>query len=310
MAGLSVRSLKVFDAIIMTGTLGAAAKLLNTSQSAASRQLLELERDIGLTLFERTNRQLKPTPEGLRFHSEIQHVLHGLAEIPAMVETIKSEERETLSVICMPRFSLGLLPRVQRLYSERWQGDSVLTSVLRRNDIQRWAASRPFDIGLGMLPLDHQALVTEPLVRVRAGILVHSTHPLADREKVSPTDLIATPCIGYLPGLMVREQIDQIFQGADLRPRFVSETSSSLLACQLAVQGVGAAIIDCVAACDVLARDDMRFIPFVPKTRWRIGAFRLKAGTTDKRSQRFVEAAREALQEIAISSPDGAIEFL
>ncbi|EEE35329.1 putative LysR-family transcriptional regulator [Rhodobacteraceae bacterium KLH11] len=310
MAGLSVRSLKIFDAIITTGTLGAAARLLNTSQSAASRQLLELERDIGLSLFERTNRQLKPTPEGLRFHSEIQHVLHGLAEIPAMVETIKSEERETLSVICMPRLSLGLLPRAQRLYSQGQQSDTVQTSVLRRNDIQRWAASRPFDIGLGMLPLDHQALVTEPLVRVRAGILVRDKHPLANRDQVSPKDLITTPCIGYLPGLMVREQIDQIFRDADIRPQFASETSSSLLACQLAVQGIGAAIIDCVAACDVLAQNSMRFIPLAPETWWRIGAFRLKTGKTNTRSESFVHAARDALQEIADSSPEGAIEFL
>lgn len=310
MAGLSIRSLKVFDAIITSGTLIAAARVLNTSQSAASRQLLELEREIGLTLFDRTNRQLKPTPEGVRFHSEVQHILHGLAEIPAMVETIKAEERETLSVVCMPRLSLGLLPAVQRLYSENRRGDIVQSAVLRRNDIQRWAASRPFDVGLGMLPLDHGALATEPLARVRAGILVRRSHPLAGKPHVAPSDLTGTDMIGYLPGLMVREQIDQIFRDADLRPKFVSETTSTLLACELAKQGIGAAIIDGVAAAGALSTRDMRFVPIKPATWWRIGAFRLRAARPNVRSEEFTDCARQALALISNNSADGLVAML
>lgn len=275
MAGLSIRSLRVFDAIILSGTLGSAAKLLNTSISAASRQLLELEHDIGMTLFERTNRQLKPTAGGLRFHSEVQHILHGLNDLPGIVEAIKTEERETLSVICVPRLSLGLLAPVQAAFTCAQPHVKIETSILRRHDIQRWAASRPFDIGIGMLPVGHQLLSARPLAEVRAAVLMRDGHPLFEASHISLEELNKTPTIGYQPGLVVRSQVDDIYRKCELRAHHITETSSTLLACRLAMEGVGAAIVDYATAYQFLDNPKMRLAPLDENVWWRIGTFAL-----------------------------------
>lgn len=292
MAGLSIRSLRVFDAILLSGTLSSAAQMLNTSVSAASRQLLELERDIGMALFDRTNRQLRPTAAGLRFHAEIEPILQGLNELPATVDAIKTGERQSLSVICMPRLSLGLLSAVQARFARMAPGIQVFSSVLRRHDIQRWASSRPFDIGMGLLPITHRALQTKTLAEVRAAVLLRNDHPLAGLDEIPAPMLSDTPTIGYHAGLMARGQVDDIFRAADTIPHFVTETSSTLLACQLAGDGIGSTIIDYVAGRPFLADPRMRLVPLAPETWWRLGTF---APRMDKTKSRLLAPFRQAI---------------
>lgn len=300
MAGLSIRSLRVFDAVLLSGTLGAAANSLNISVSAASRQLLELERDVGLTLFERTNRALKPTRAGLRFHAEMQPVLQGLNELPAIVDGIRTEDHETVSVIAMPRLSLGLLAPLQGHFARIAPDVNLNSSVLRRHDIQRWAASRTFDLGLGMLPVGHRALTATPLADVRAATLLREDHPLAEQEEITLEDLTKTRLIGYHSGLMVRDHLDQMFANADIAPNFVSETSSTLLACQLAAHGVGAAIIDYIAAWPFLQNERMRLRPIRGETWWPVGMFHRVEDQPNKRKKAdLMRALKDTLEEVA-----------
>lgn len=277
MAGLSIRSLRVFDAIILQGTLGAAAEKLNMSQSAASRQLLELERDLGLSLFTRTNRHLQPTEEGLRFHHESQHILAGINEIPNIVESIKADTDEAISIISMPRLSLGLLAPAMAILAKSHPTLKIKASVLRRYDIQRWAATREFDIGLGMLPLQHQALKEFPLFDVRACALVPATHPIAGQAEVTIEQLAKLPVITYQPGLMVHQQMDDLCRSAGVTLNSVAEVSSTLLANQLAVEGAGIAIIDVASAHHYLKSGNLELIPISPTRWWRIGLFALRA---------------------------------
>ncbi len=297
---MSIRSLRVFDAVLLSGTLGAAANSLNISISAASRQLLELERDVGLTLFERTNRALKPTGAGLRFHAEMQPVLQGLNELPAIVDAIRTEDHETLSVIAMPRLSLGLLAPLQGHFARIAPDVHINSSVLRRHDIQRWAASRTFDLGLGMLPVGHRALKATPLADVRAAALLREDHPLAEQDDITLEDLAKTRLIGYHSGLMVRDHLDQMFAKSGIAPNFVSETSSTLLACQIATHGVGAAIIDYIAAWPFLQNKRMRLRPIRGETWWPVGMFHRMEDKPNKRKQAgLMRALKDTLEEVA-----------
>lgn len=276
MAGLSIRSLKVFDAVILHGTLGSAAEKLNMSHSAASRQLLELEQAVGLTLFKRTNRRLQPTDQGLRFYNETQHLLAGIRDIPAIVDKIKAQDSASLSIIAMPRLSLGMLAPIVKELKASSPALSVNCSVLRRYDIQRWAATKQFDVGLGMLPLQHRALREEPLLEVAAAALLPAGHHLENNDHVTIKQLADEPTIQYEPGLMIRQQIDDLCMeaGGNLKP--IAEVSSSLLANQMAAEGVGIAITDIASAHRYVSQTQLSLVPIVPKRWWRVGLFFLK----------------------------------
>ncbi|MEM7774709.1 MAG: LysR family transcriptional regulator [Pseudomonadota bacterium] len=298
MAGLSIRSLRVFDRILAAGTLSAAAEQLHMSQSAASRQLIELEQAIGLKLFERTNRHLVPTSAGMRFYAETQHVLAGIDEIPSIVESIKAGVRETLSVVCMPRLSLGLLVRAIEKFEAVRPAIGVSVSVLRNHDIKRWATARHFDIGVGMLPILHPELRTETICNVRAVAIVPPDHPLAGAKDIGIEQLAHERLIGYEPGLVVREQVDDLFRSAGITARYTQEVSATLLAAQLAMRGCGIAILDAISVSQLAPFAPGTLVPVRPTRWWPIGCFRRQRETVSQFHVAFRDAVHAAALDI------------
>lgn len=89
MPAVNLRHIEIFHAVMTTGNLTEAARMLHTSQPTVSRELARFEKVLGLQLFERTRGRLQPTVQGLRLFEEVQRSWYGLdrivsaAEIPA-----------------------------------------------------------------------------------------------------------------------------------------------------------------------------------------------------------------------------------
>lgn len=89
MAGVSLRHIEIFHAVVTTGNLTEAAALLHTSQPTVSRELARFEKLIGLQLFERIRGNLQPTVQGLRLFEEVQRSWYGLDRIISAAEGLR-----------------------------------------------------------------------------------------------------------------------------------------------------------------------------------------------------------------------------
>lgn len=72
MPAVNLRHIEIFHAVMTTGNLTEAARMLHTSQPTVSRELARFEKVLGLQLFERTRGRLQPTVQGLRLFEEVQ----------------------------------------------------------------------------------------------------------------------------------------------------------------------------------------------------------------------------------------------
>ena len=288
----------MFDAVISNGTLAAAASQLNMSQSAASRQIQELEYAVNLTLFHRTNRILVPTEAGLKFHFETQNILSGINEIPTIVNNIKTTSRDSLSVVSMPRLSLGVLAPAISQFIEANPQTNVTANVLRRYDIQRWAASRYFDVGLGMLPISHRSIISTPIFDVRAAVLMPKCHPLAKRDEILIEDLSDDKMIGYTSGVSFRDQMDDLIRSSGAEISYSMEVSSSLLACQLVAEGAGVTIIDAPSVSRFGFFGDLALVPLRPVRWWKCGLFHLHNSKQNPLTRSFEFCVRDIVQNL------------
>lgn len=280
------------------GSLANAAARLHLSQSAASRQIADLEHSLRLTLFHRDKRRLVPTDAAIRFRSQAQNILAGIAEIPAIAEKIRLGSRASLSVICTPRLSLGVAaPTLSRFCASSSQSH-IEVEVLRHHDVERWAATRRFDIGIAGLPLIHQALDIVPLAEVRAAVLLPQGHSLAKRRALTANDLVGERLLGNSPGLKLREQVDELLSRDNGRFACSIEVSSSLLACQLVAEGAGIAIIDALTIGHRMTRD-LVLVPLEPAHWWKVGSFRRRDAPESPLAQQFVEAIVETIASLS-----------
>ena len=119
---MTLKAMKIFVAIVESGSLAAAARSLSVGPSAVSKQLSSLEESLGVRLLQRTTRSISLTNEGEYFYEECQAILADLVEAQDTVAALADRVMGTLRLAAPPTFGhLWLGPVIQEfrtLYPE------------------------------------------------------------------------------------------------------------------------------------------------------------------------------------------------
>ncbi len=263
---MNIKALRAFRATLSEGSLVAASEILHLSQPAISRLISGLEAELKLTLFDRSGRNLTPTPEGLAFYREAGRILDNLDEVPRIAAEIRAGRTETLRIVTMPRIAQSLSAPAVARFMKASPGTNINLDVRARREAGKWLAGREYDIGIGALPVDHPGIVTKPLLRVRAQAVLPLDHPLSIREEITASDLAEETIIRLMHGLLLRDQLDDIFHSAGVTPKQTCEVAASQLACSLVAEGAGVTVADELVVAQTNS-DKLALVPVTPE-RW------------------------------------------
>lgn len=303
---MNLKSLRAFRLIVERGSLSAAASALHLSQPAVSRLIAMLEGELKLTLFNRTGRSLRMTKEGAAFYDATKHILAGLEEIPSIARDILAGDRQ-LRLITTQRIAKGLIsPALARMRRDHPEVHCAV-DVLSRLELENLVGMRRFDLGIASLPVKHALvdIANETLFRVRVEAVIPKAHPLAARDSITAADLDDEDLVGLWQDQLWRQQIDDFLRSGGKTGHFSVETRSSMMACQLASEGVGIAFLDRLSAHGLdLTKVCLR--PLEP-ARW------IAFGTIHHRDQpmtpnalRFVDCVRRTIAEFRDASAENA----
>ena len=254
---MNIKKLKCFRAVVMHGSLVAAASVMNLSQPATSRLISTLESELKLKLFKREKRRLVLTPEGKEFYRETEKILSNLDELPRIVQEIKSGGARTLRIVALARIASSLISPALARFVREHPDQRFSVDVRGHRDIEQWVAGRHYDIAVALTkPCNHPSVIQRPFFDIDAMVMMPRGHALEALETVSPADMAKHDIIALASGLRPRMQMEEIFHAAGVPLAIKIETSSTLMACQMVVEGLGVTIIDRLAA---LAVDPSRF---------------------------------------------------
>lgn len=187
---MNIRVLRYFIEIVREGNISSAAHRLHISQPALSRQIMELETTLGVTLFERGHRQIKLTQEGYYLYERAQ-------EITALVDktTYHLQANEVVSgtldigagesSALMPM--MDVLAQILRDYPEVRVNLTSGDSTVIRQQIDQ--GSLEFGVVMGHENLVNYNSLTLP-AQNRWGILMRKTEPMAAKQVITPGDLL------------------------------------------------------------------------------------------------------------------------
>ncbi len=263
---MNIKALRAFRAIVSEGSMNAAARSLNLSQPAVSRLIALLENELQLTLFERKRRRLFLTDAGRAFEREAGRILANLDEIPRIAAEIRSSHVRRLRIVTMPRIALSIVTPAIAAFSVKHPDVEISVDLRARRDLELWIGGKEYDIGFGNVPVTHRAVRGIPLVRACIEVLMPRHHSLAARDVLSPEDLARESLIAQFPGLLLRRQIDEIFQSRDIDMHYRMTTGSSQIASHLVANGAGITLIDRLSTA-TLPPDKVVVRPLEPK-RW------------------------------------------
>ena len=260
---MDLRQLEVFEAIMRSGSVSAAARELGLTQSAVSRILARLEASLGSDLFVRANGRLTATRHANRVLPQARGVLESVAALQALSDRSGQRHRE-LTFVTVPSLSYGLIPSVLRAFSERRPdirfGFDVRTTEATVDAMVRSEA----EFAIVALPVSHPTLTVTPLFRTASCVVMRKDHRLAVKPVIRPEDLADERMIFLLRRQPTRQLIEDAFQRAGLVPDIRVETSNVATACRCAAEGLGVAVVNAMMA-GYSATPDLVIRPFEPR---------------------------------------------
>ena len=247
---INLRQLEIFKAIMDQGSVKEAAGRLNITQPSVSKHLGLLEHDVGIKLFERTGNRLIPTPEGEALYDELLNVYSGLGRLERFAQDLRHNRHGEVSVGAMPLMAQNWMPKVIGTFLKQHSQVSMALPVRSTRWIAKAVAARRLDLGIGLKFLELSGIERVPLLHTPIVCAATPDHPVMKHDVVTPSILNDQYVVTVNNFDRWRLNIERIFDEEETRPRRVVDTFTTHVACELALNGVGVALIDGLTALD------------------------------------------------------------
>ncbi|HEU4850827.1 MAG TPA: CysB family HTH-type transcriptional regulator [Telluria sp.] len=225
------------------------ANVLFTSQPGVSRQIRELEDELGIEIFERNGKRLTGMTEpGKAVLPIIERLLLEAENLRQAGHEYADEKRGTLTIATTHTQARYVLPRVVQSFRAAFPGVRIALQQSSPEHIAEWILSGKADIGIATEGLSQfEELVSFPCYQWSHMIVVPEAHPLAARGQVTLADLAEYPLITYDVGFTGRGHIDDAFARAGHSPDIVLTAMDSDVIQQYVLLGLGIGIVASMA---------------------------------------------------------------
>ncbi len=225
-----------------------AADRVHISQPTLSQQVKKLERELGVPLFERSSRRVRPTAAGDAFAAKAAAVLETLEGASEEARRNAQELTGRLSVAAIPTLAPYILPPVLQALRRRAPKLTVEVHELTTSLLVEHLKEGRVDVGVLALPIEDRGLVSRSVGREPFYLATSRAHPLAARKKIRPDDLKAERLLILQEGHCFRQQsLEVCGRNAD-DPRVIFQGSSLSSVMRMAASGEGVTLVPRMAA--------------------------------------------------------------
>jgi DNA-binding transcriptional LysR family regulator len=241
---LTLRQIEVIRAIMITGSVGGAARLLNVSSPGISRVMKHAEALLGLKLFSRKGGRYTPTREASDIFSQINGVYDKVEDLEFVIARLKRGEDLELRIGSVPSISNVMVPRAIADVRARFPNLVIDVDILKIEEAIDYLLLGKGEMVAVSHKLEHPMLTFEPLAKGRLKCIVPHGHPLARREQVSAAEIARYPLIGIDPNDPYGRIMAGIFERQAVAYEVTIRARFGSTVCALVTNGLGVAVID------------------------------------------------------------------
>lgn len=176
---VTLKQLQAFVEVARQGSFTRAAKRLLVSQPALTVTIRDLERDLGVRLFDRTTRKVQLTQEGSGFLPTAERLLSDVREAVADVRELAERRRGQVRLVSLPSVATDILPPILARFGETYPGITVHLHDANASAVQTRVKNREVDFGIASAWRSDDDLAFTPLLTDSFHLVCRHDHPLA-----------------------------------------------------------------------------------------------------------------------------------
>ncbi|WP_314323794.1 LysR substrate-binding domain-containing protein [Comamonas aquatica] len=298
---MRLRHIEVFNAVMQTGSVSAAARLINVTQPAVSRTLQHAELQLGFALFERARGRLTPTNEAMALFPHVEKLYEQLDEVQRLAAGLRhGAVTDRLQVLTVFALSREVLPHAVAGFRKKYPQVQVTVQALHTPQVVSGLLLQEADVGFVISSAGQHALERESLAEVDMHCIVPKG--LLPPSRIKPAgmalqDLADLPVVALDARDPLGMRINQACRehGVGLSPVVTVQTYHAALS--MAEYGLGIAIVD---GCTASAADPRKVhvLPLLPRITVSVNALHLAQRPSSVLARAMTQEMRKALREL------------
>lgn len=241
---INLRLVEVFHAVMRTGSVTEAARLLNVTQPAVSIAIRQLESRLRMKLFERSGGRVHATAEAKALLPDVAEIFGRVDAIERLSQDLAEGARGSLSVAATPPLCDGFVANCVADFVRRRPDVRVSIQAIPSATVIDRVISGEVELGVVYEPVVSAAVHVDHIASATIGCLLPARHRLARRKRLALGDLAGEALITYLPQARLRPYIDRAVGDLKTSLRLQVMTGNSSTAIALAIEGAGIAVLE------------------------------------------------------------------
>ncbi|MCG8351518.1 MAG: LysR family transcriptional regulator [Chloroflexales bacterium] len=240
---MELRHLRYFEAVARHSHVTRAAAELHIAQPALSKQISQLEHELGVALFDRVGRNVRLTEAGEALLPHARTVLSQVEAARAEMAERVGLRRGRATVGTPPTVGTQLLPQALAMFNQRYPGIELRLHEAGVQTLLDLLETGLVDVAVVTLPVEDDALTVTPLFTEELVIVVGSNHPLRGCDNITLEDLQTEGWVLSPENYELREAMLAACKQASFTPRVVLEGGEMDTLLRLVAAGVGIALV-------------------------------------------------------------------
>ena len=247
---LNLHLVRLFAAVVDQGSFHGAAEALYVSQPAISKGVRELERQVGLTLLDRSRQPVSPTPAGAVLYRSAQRMFRAEQAAELELRQLRDVDSGRLAIGASTTPGIYILPQLLGAFHERHPSVQLLLDIDTTPEILHRLQAGRLDVAFVEGLVGETEMVVVQWLQEDLIVIASPMHPLALMAHPTVAQILAEPFIIREPGSNTREIIDQALAARGWSLRGAMEIGNTEAMKRMVTAGLGLAIVPAITVAD------------------------------------------------------------
>jgi DNA-binding transcriptional LysR family regulator len=222
---MDIRQLNYFIEVAKQKSFTKASNVLFLSQPTLSKMIKNLEKELDVTLIDRSARQIELTDAGEALFAHGQKILDSFDSLSSVLYDITNLKQGKIEIGLPPLIGFLFFPKIIKGFREKYPHITIKLTEHGANKIQQNIEEGLLDLGLVVLPVDERKFDVIEFACEELMLFVHPSHPLAAKKEAAFQDLTNEPFILFSSDFTLHSRIIEECAKTGFQPNIVYESS-------------------------------------------------------------------------------------